>query len=131
MDIMRIIAVGIVGSVLAVTVREYKPELAIGVAGVTGIIILISAAEGIRDVFSEVESIMRLTRLDFRYFNSVLKVVGVSYLTEYGSELCRDSGHASVAVKIELCGKICIMLFTLPVIHSFLNVCIEAVSLIW
>jgi len=131
MDIMKIIAVGIVGCVLAVTVKEYKPELAMCVAGVTGIIILLASAEGIGSVFSEVESIMRMTNVDVRYFGSILKVIGVAYLTEYGSELCRDSGYASVAVKLELCGKVCIMLFTIPVIRSFLNVCIEAVKLIW
>ncbi len=131
MEIMRIVVIGIVGGILAITVKEYKPELGMCVAGVTGVIILFYTVEALENIWIETESIMQITGISPAYFSSVLKVIGVAYVAEYGAELCRDSGYSSIAVKVELFGKVSIMLFTLPLIRAFLEVCFEAVKLVW
>ena len=131
MEIMKIIAVGVIGAVLAIAVKEYKPEFAVCVVILTGITIFAYAASGIADAFEKVRKIMLSTNIDSAYFDSILKVTGIAYVSEYGAEICRDCGHGSIAVKIEIAGKICIMLLTIPIIQSFLQICIEAVKLVW
>lgn len=131
MDILRIIAIGIATSILAVTVREYKPELAVGVVLAAGAVIFLYAADGLRTAFDGIDEIINIAGTDVRYFGSVMKVTGVAYLTDYAAEICRDTGNSAAAVKLEICGKICIVLFTLPVIKEFLKICIETVKLVW
>ena len=131
MDIIRIIGIGMVGAILAVAVKEYKPEFALGVVIITGIIMFMYASDAIRKVFSDFEELIMFTNIDTAYFNAIVKVMGVAYISEYGAQICRDSGYGAIAVKIELAGKICIMLTTVPVIKAFLKICMEAVRMVW
>lgn len=131
MDILKIISVGITGSILSILIKEYKPELSICVVIITGIVIFAFAAGEISDAFRDIRMLMEGTRIDRRYFESVLKVTGIAYITQYGAEICRDCGHNSIAIKVELAGKICVILLIMPIIKAFLQVCMEAVSLVW
>lgn len=131
MDILKIISVGVVGGILAVTVKEYKPELGICIAMATGIIIFAFSARGIAQAFEDIRIIMEGADVDKTYFEAVLKVTGIAYITQYGAEICRDCGHNSIAVKVEFAGKICVILLTIPIIRAFLQACMEAVRLVW
>ena len=51
-------------------------------------------------------------------------------MAEISSELCRDAGENAIAVKIEMAGKIIIMLIAMPVIKGFLEVCIDAINML-
>lgn len=131
MDITRIIAVGIVGGLIALTVREYKPELAIGVVIITGVVIFSFTASSAYSAFSGIKDIMNESGMESGYLGAVMKITGIAYLSEYGAEICRDSGYNSIAVKIEFAGKVCIMLLTIPVIKAFMEVCMQAVRMVW
>ncbi len=131
MDILKIIFIGVVGSILSVLVKDYKPELSICVAVITGIVIFAFSARGFLEAFSDIRRIMESAKVDGKYFETVLKVTGIAYITQYGAEICRDCGHNSIAVKVELAGKIGVILLITPVIKAFLQACMEAVSLVW
>ena len=56
-----------------------------------------------------------------RLLKVLLKIVGVGYLTEFGAGILTDFGSASIADKVSLAGKITILLLSLPVVESLLN----------
>ena len=127
MDIFKIAAIALTGAVLSLTVKQYKPELAIGIGIVTGIIIFFSVADGISEIFMSISGIMDKSGVANEYLMAVLKIVGISYIAQFSAEVCRDSGQAAIASKLEIAGKIIILLYTLPVISDFLDICINAV----
>jgi stage III sporulation protein AD len=128
MDIYQIIAVGLAGAILSMTVKQYKPELAMLVGLATGILIFFASLDTVRSAFAAMDTILEGSGLDRRYFQIVLKIVGVAYITQFAAQLCRDSGENSIALKLEFAGKVFILLFIMPVITGFLQVCIEAIS---
>lgn len=130
MDAFQIIAIALTGAVLSITVKQYKPELSIGIGIVTGIIIFFSVAEGISEIFSIISEIMYKSGVSQSYLAAVLKVVGISYVTQFSAEVCRDSGQGAIASKLEIAGKIIILLYTLPIVSDFLDILINAVELL-
>ena len=46
----------------------------------------------------------------------LFKLVGMAYVTEFAAQACRDAGEEGLAVKAALCGKVLLMLQTLPLI---------------
>ena len=58
--------------------------------------------------------------LDSIYITTVLKVIGIAYIAG-GSQICKDSGEGAIASKIELGGKI-LMVLALP-IHCLVGSC--------
>lgn len=118
MDITAIAGIGILSAVLCVIVRQYKPEMALGISTACGVLILIAV---ITMLSPSVEAIVRLTEaagLDNGYAAILLKALAVCYITQLSADCCRDAGEAAIATKIELAGKAAIVVISLPVFTS-------------
>ena len=128
MDIFKIAAIGLVGGLVSLFLREYRKEFAIGTALVTALIIMTYIADIAFDVINSIFLITEKSGVDKKYFEIILKVVGTAYLTQYAGELLKDSGENAVASKVYLAGKLFILYMTMPIIEGFLEVCIETIG---
>lgn len=128
MDIFRIIAIGLIGGILTMTVRQYKSEYGILVALVTVTVILFLTLDTLSAAIEQITAITEKSGVDTRYITAVMKVVGVAYITQFGAEMLRDSGEGAIAMKVELAGKVFILGLTLPIVSEFLEVCVNALS---
>ena len=109
MDIFQIIAIAVVGAVLSVTIKSYRPELAILIGVATGILVLFFTVDSLSQMFAAFEEIMAKSGIDMRYFKLVIKIIGVAYMTQFASELLKDCGEGAIALKVEFAGKVCVM----------------------
>lgn len=130
MDIFKIVAIGLSGGIAALFLKNYKSEYAVLISLVTAAVILLYVSDSIAALSEQMRILTEKSGVDIKYFKIVIKVVGVAYITQFAGELLRDAGEGAIASKIELAGKIFILCLTMPVITSFLEVCIEAVSYI-
>ena len=121
MEIVKIIIIGVVTSIATIVLKQFKPELAILASLAGGIIILISLVNYLGQIVGQFAQIVNKTNIDFSLFSSVLKIVGVGYLTEFGANICQDAGNSSVADKVLLAGKIIILCLALPIVSSMLT----------
>ena len=121
MDIIKIILIGVVTSVATIFLKQFKPELSILVSLAGGVIILISLINYLGQIVSSFIQIVNKTSINFALFSSVLKIVGVGYLTEFGANICNDTGNSSVADKVLLAGKVIILCLALPIVSSMIS----------
>lgn len=128
MDIFKVVAVAFVGGLLSIFLRGYKKEFSLLCALVCALFILMYISDGTREVVSSLYKITQKSGVDKVYFEIILKVVGIAYITQYGGELLRDAGENAIATKVYLAGKIFILCTTMPVVEGFLEVCIETMS---
>lgn len=125
MDILKIIGVGIITLIATLLVKQIKAEFSVVVALAGGLIILFMIIDSLNSVISYFSEIVVRTNISGEFFAIILKVVGVGYLTEFASNLCIDSGMSSLADKISLSGKIVIVVLSLPIITSLLDIVVE------
>lgn len=122
MDIFRIVGVGFITAIAAILLKQTKPELAFAVT-VTGIIvILLFVADMLKETLSALDSIARLTGVENGLVKTLLKIVGIGYLTEFAAGILIDFGSASVADKIILGGKLTVLAVSLPLLYRVLTV---------
>ena len=62
--------------------------------------------------------------IETEYFKIALKAVGISYITDFIADACRDVGQATIASKAELVGKTAIFLLSVPLLMSVLETAI-------
>ena len=120
--IFRILGLCLVITIAIIVVRQTKPELAVlvGVAG--SIVLFFYILDMLEQVFGVFEYILDITGLDPQLFVVLLKIVGVGYLTEFGANICSDSGNSAVASKILLAGKLAIFVLSIPIIKSLIEI---------
>ena len=127
MDIMKIVAVGIVAAVLAVLLREERPEIAVLVSIVTGLVIFIFITSKLNSVITVLKYFAGKANIDVLYFSTILKVIAIAYITEFGAQICRDAGEGSIASKIELAGKVLIMVVAIPILAALMDIMIKII----
>ena len=66
--------------------------------------------------------------LSLDYFDVVLKIVGVGYITEFTADIAEDFGNKNIASKVILGGKIVICTMSIPIIKSLLTVLLSLLS---
>ncbi|MDR1392264.1 MAG: stage III sporulation protein AD [Clostridiales bacterium] len=127
MDIFKIVGIGFVICILAVLLRNCKPEIGMQIPIVGGIFILILIFPYLKNILDMFEEISQILNFDSTHLKIVFKLIGISYITEFGAELCKDAGENAIASKIELGGKIILIFISMPIIYSFVSIIRELV----
>ncbi len=127
MEMGRIIALGLVGTVFAVLLKKENPQMAMLAAAVTGILIFGMICLPLGNLIALLRETAEQAGVGSGYFAVVLKVIGIAYLTQFGAQLCADAGEGAVAAKIELAGKILMMTAAAPVLTGLLQMVMELV----
>ncbi len=127
MDIFKIAGIGLAATVLAVFVKNWKPELAIQISLIATVIIFASVLPYLKTLIDMFKDISNKSGIETRYIGIVLKVIGIAYVAQFASELCKDAGESAIASKIEVAAKVIIMTLSMPVIYSLLEVVNEII----
>ncbi|HHY77469.1 MAG TPA: stage III sporulation protein AD [Clostridiales bacterium] len=125
MDIMQIVALGIIGAIMATILKEYKPEYAIQLSIIAGLVIFISILGKFNQVIEVLKGYAVKADIDILYFSTILKIIGIAYITEFGAQICRDAGEGSLAAKVELAGKVLIMAIAVPIYAALFDIILK------
>ena len=121
MDIVQVVTLGIVASILYIMLKDLNPSIAFFLILITSIIIFLAVIKQIGIIFSLLETLGQKAKIDGMYMETILKIIGIAYIAELGASITRDAGLGSVAAKIELAGKIFILLLAIPVITAVIE----------
>ncbi len=128
MDIFRIAAIGIISAIISVTIKNWRSEMAILVAVAAGAVLIPQIAGVLDKVIGEFEKIISDCGISLEYFTLIIKLIGISYITKFATETCKDCGENAIGAKIELAGKAAILALCVPVIGAFLNMVKETLN---
>lgn len=127
MEIVQIVGLGLVATVLALVLRNNKPELAIFIGISVGIIIFLFMLDKIMAIFAVMEGLSQKANLSMVYLGTILKIVGIAYIADFGSQICRDAGEGAIASKIEFGAKIIILVLAVPIVMSVVNTLLKLI----
>ena len=130
MEIFKIVGVGIITCVAAILLKQLKPEISIVVALCGGLIVLSMVVDYLVDIIAIFNSVVQKTGLNSSLFASILKIIGIGYITEWTSNICSDTGLNSLADKILLAGKILIFVCSLPIITSIIEIITQLLGMV-
>lgn len=122
MDIFQIAGLGIITSLVLLVLRKERPELALGIALVAGLMLLTLILPRISSVLSVFGDLASESGLEPLYFGIILKVLAISYVADFASAICRDAGEELMASRVEMAGKVLILVSALPIVQEVLNV---------
>ena len=125
MEIIKIIGIALVSLVIIIMLKQYKPEFAIYISILTGILILLFVANKLTGIISLLNSIASKANINGTFLAILIKITGIAFLSEFAVSICKDSGEGAIASKIEMGSKIIIIAMSIPIISSLLEVIIK------
>ena len=121
MDIIKIAVLGIAGVLIALPLKREKSEYSTLIAMVVCICIffyLLTKVEFILDFAKKLEGMLPV---DGRYVGMLLKMVGITYVAEFATNICKDAGYMAIGNQIEVFAKLSILMVSIPVLGAFLE----------
>ncbi len=128
MNILAGVAIIITGAVLILTVKEVKPEMAIILTAAVSGVIIFYIIKYITPYINYFKTEFNNTGLNSVYIVTVLKAVGICYITDYAKGVCNDFALTGLAVKAELLGRTALIILSVPFIKEILNVALNIIK---
>lgn len=68
------------------------------------------------------------TGVNTNYTGTLLKSLGICFICQFSSDICKDAGQNALSSKVELAGKIMILILALPLIDEVLSTATSLLS---
>ncbi|AJI19128.1 stage III sporulation protein AD [Bacillus pseudomycoides] len=70
----------------------------------------------IHSILRMIERVASEAKVSNVYVETLLKIIGIAYIAEFGAQITKDAGQGAIASKIELAGKILILVMAIPIL---------------
>ncbi len=128
MNMLQIGIVGVLGALLAVQFKGGKTEYGIYMSVAVSILLFTCIIDRLELFVNTVEQIGSYISFDTGYIATMLKMIGITYIGEFCSSICKDSGYQTIAVQIEIFSKLTILALGMPVLLALLQTIQEFLS---
>ena len=121
MDIFSICIAAVAATILAVTLKRYNPEISMLLAIGAGVGIFVLVLSQIPQALSQISTLLSRAGMPLAYGQVLFKALGICFLCQFSSDACKDAGQSALASKVELAGKLMIVLLALPMLEDIVN----------
>ena len=124
MEIIKIIGIALVALIIIILLKQYKPEFAIYISLLTGVLILFLVMDELKGIIALLQSLASKASIN-TFLVLLIKITGIAFLSEFAVSVCKDSGEGAIASKIEIGSKIIIISMSIPILSSLLEIILK------
>ncbi|MDR2504967.1 MAG: stage III sporulation protein AD [Oscillospiraceae bacterium] len=127
MDILVWVGLALAVTMLAVVIREHRPEMAILLTLAFGLMLFAVFAQKLSAIIDVMTGLSEVAALPSGTLMLLLRVIGIAYITEFAAQMCRDAGEGGIAQKVELGGRLLILTLSVPVLVALMQLMLELI----
>lgn len=116
--LLHLVALGLIGTVVLTVVRDLRPEWGTLLRLAIGTLLLLAVISPLARAVSALTHLAVMAHIPDIYLGLLFKVVGVAYLTTLAARVAYDTGESAIGSRIELAGKITILLLAIPILSD-------------
>lgn len=121
MSVIQAAVLGITAVLLAVQLKPLRPEYAVYLILSAGLIVGFLGVSHLKLIIDTVGRIGGFIRIKGVYLGTLLKMVGIAYIAEFASGICKDAGFSALGTQVEMFGKLSILAVSTPVLLALLD----------
>ena len=124
-EVIKIIGIALIALIITIIIKQYRPEFAIYISLVAGVIILALVIGNLTNVINLLKDISTRSGINNKFLGILLKMTGIAILTELAISICKDAGENAIASKVEIGSKVIIISLSVPIISNLLEVILK------
>ena len=121
MLLAKIIFIAVITVILGITISNFNKEFKVYITVIFGVLVMLLLFRELKSYVQEFVNIFVRYNIKIEYFSTILKIVGIAYICDFISLLCKDLSYESVGKKVEIAGKLIILIYSIDVIKIFLD----------
>ena len=121
MGVLQIGIIGVAGTLLALQFKSGKSEYGIYISIALSILVFAGILGHLERLIETIRKIGSYINVDSVYISTLLKMLGITYVSEFSSSICKDAGYQTIAGQIEIFGKLAVFVLSMPVLLALLD----------
>lgn len=118
---IRVVMIGLAGVILALLFQQQRREYALYISLGTALLILGFSVEKLGAVMDTIRQIQDYLGVDSSMIRVLLKMIGITYVAEFATQICGDAGYGTLGKQIEVFAKLSIMAVSVPVLLALIE----------
>ncbi|MEG1447752.1 MAG: SpoIIIAC/SpoIIIAD family protein [Oscillospiraceae bacterium] len=129
MNIFSLTGLCLTAIFVCLLLRQYRPEYSLFISLGVGAVILLSVLSDLKPIIASINDFFGRTGLPRGYITILLKSLGICYITELGTDICKDAGESAIATKLEIAGKISVIAISMPLFGDIISIVVSLIQL--
>lgn len=121
MNIIYIAIFGIIVVLIAIQFKNGKSEYGSYIAIAACVFIFFFVISKLSVIIDTINTIQSYISISQSYVSALIKIIGITYIAEFSSDICKDSGHSAIANQIQVFGKLSVLAVSMPIILALLE----------
>jgi stage III sporulation protein AD len=121
MDIIQIVGIALATTVILSVIKGQVPQISFLISLFVGTAIFLMLLTKVSAVVLVLEKLAIQAQVNLIFLETILKIIGIAYIAEFGAQVVRDAGEGAIAGKVELAGKVLIMVLAIPIISVIME----------
>ncbi len=117
----KIIILALIGVIFIVLLKEQKLALSFFLTLAVCILLMSFFLEYVQIMLEGLKVFENYFDSSGYYIKLILKMIGITYLCEFGTQICKDVGQGAIAGQIEILGKVMALIAGLPIVFAILE----------
>jgi len=127
-EIFQFVIVALAVTLASLLLRQLRPELGLTLVIVASVVFLLALVGRMAVVFELVQELAERADVGQLHLDTLLRIMGVAFIAEFGASICRDAGESSLSLKVELAGKLIILGLSVPLVLVILEKLLRLIS---
>lgn len=119
LSIVQLVLIAVVGMLIALTFRKRQADMSVIVSIGICLLLMFFMVQAFDALVSFIQKISGYMNLE--YVGVLLKLIGIAYVCEFASSLCKDAGYQAISGQIEVAGRVAMMIITIPVMLAIID----------
>ena len=118
---VNVAVIGIVAVLVAILFKKGREEYSLYISIGACFIILLLGIGKLEIILDTINRLLGYIKINKAYINILVKIIGITYVTEFSAALCKDSGYQAIGEQVELIGKLSILAISMPILLALLD----------
>jgi stage III sporulation protein AD len=118
---INVAVIGIIAVLMAITFKKGREEYSLYISIVACFIILLLGIGKLEVILDTINRLQGHIKINKAYIDILIKIIGITYVTEFAASLCKDSGYHAIGDQVELVGKLSILAISMPILLALLD----------
>ena len=121
MLILKVIGLVFVVLFFFILFKDKRSDISVLLILAAGLMIFLFCLLQFKEVIDFIKIMADKAGIDNVYIGIILKILAIAYVSSFASEICKDAGASSLSSKVELAGKLFIIVLAIPILMAVLD----------
>ncbi|SFD55580.1 stage III sporulation protein AD [Bacillus sp. UNCCL81] len=122
MEIIQIVGIGLAATFVILLLNQFKMNnFTLAITVFISCVLFLFLLDKVQFLLDQIQKLANQASIKNVYVETLLKIIGIAYIAEFGVQITKDAGQGAIASKIELGGKVLILVLAVPILTALIE----------